>query len=1103
MTGYFRHPTVHGDRVVFVSEDDLWEVPLAGGVARRLTSGRGVMSRPIFSPDGDRIAFTSSDEAHPEAWVMPSEGGPATRLTHTGSVAGARAWHPDGRVVVTSSHQQAFGRLSELYAVPAEGGWLDRLGWGPATDIAWSADGKVVLGRHTTDPARWKRYRGGLAGQLWVDRDGSGTFRRILADLGGNIGSPLWVGARIFFVSDHEGVGNVYSCRPTGSDLRRHTSHRDFYARFPQTDGRTIVYHAGARLYRLDPSSDAGPEEIEVEFHSPRAQRSRRLVNSASYLQGYEVHPSGHSIAVEVRGQAHSMPLWERAARRWDSGQAVRSRHGQWLAGGRRFVAVTDAGGEDGLDVFDDGATEPTARLALDIGRPVSVVTSPVDALLAITNHRNELLLVDVDARKVHRLDHSDHDRIDRPSWSADGQWIAYAVADTARTSSIRVANARTRKARQVTRSEFRDEAPCFDPKGRWLLFVSWRDFDPVYDSHTFDLGFPRGARPMLVTLRDDVRSPFDREPKGLGGATESSDTKPAAKAAAKTSTKAASTSAKASKPAAKSGAAKAASTKAKVTTDDGVKRPDPVDIDFAGIEDRVIAFPVPEARYRSVAQAGDKVLLHVAEARGGRSWDDDPARLEAYDLSSGSRDVLVHGVDSYRISTDGVTLVYRTGRALRAITAGEKPDDSAKGYSRASGWLDLSRISVAVDPPLEWRQMYLEAWRLQRDQFWIADMSGVDWEVVRDRYLPLVDRVSSRAEFSDLVWEMQGELGTSHAYEYGGDVRGAWEYTSGHLGIDYDVDPKRGTFKVGRILRGDSWDPSAGSPLAAPGLGVKEGATIVSISGVPVDTARSPHELLVGRAGRDLELELRDPRAKATRKVSVRTLRSEQDLRYRDWVEHNRAIVHERSNGTVGYVHIPDMGPHGFAEFHRAWPVEALRGGLVVDVRVNGGGHVSQLILEKLQRRAIAFGLSRWGTPETYPSDAVLGPMVAVTNEYAGSDGDIFSHSFKLLGLGPLVGTRTWGGVIGIHPRHPLADGSLTTQPEYAFWFRDTGYGVENYGTDPDHEVHVAPQDYAAGRDPQLDYALTLVERLQKKAPAALPEFGPPPSLALPDDLT
>jgi tricorn protease len=1076
--GYLRHPTVHGDRIVFVCEDDLWQVPLAGGVARRLTASRSVASRPIFSPDGSLLAFTSSDEGHPEAWVMPSDGGSASRLTHVGSMTGARAWTPDGDVVVASDFERAFTRTTELYAIAADGsGALRPLGLGTASDIAWSADGKVALGRHTQDPARWKRYRGGTAGQLWVDRDGSGRFRRILRDLGGNLAAPTWIGSRIWFLSDHEGVGNVYSCRANGADVRRHTNHREFYARFLDGDGESLVYAAGARLFRIDPAT-GGSAEVEVVLHSPRAQRQRRVVPASGWLQGFEVHPAGHSVAVEARGQAHSMPLWERAPRRWDSGEAVRSRHGQWLAGGERFVAITDASGEDGVDVFDSGATTPTTRLTLDIGRVVHCVASPTAPQLAITNHRQELLLVDVDAGTAKVLDRSEHDRIDVPSWSPDGRWIAYASATTPRTSSIFVADVRTGKARRVTRSEFNDARPAWDPKGRWILFLSWRDYEPVYDSHTFDLGFPRGVRPMLVTLRGDVRSPFDRDPHGFGsGSGEQAGSGSAAKTA-KT--------------------AKATKGAKDPKTEPGV---DEVRIDFAGIEDRELAFPVAEGRYQQVAQAGDKVLVVVTEPRGSADWDDAASggRLEAHDLATGRHEVIADGVDEFRLAADGATLVYRAGRSLRALKAGDKPDESAKGPGRQGGWIDLRRIALTIDPASEWRQMLLEAWRLQRDQFWVADMSGVDWDAVRERYLPLVDLVASRAEFSDLVWELQGELGTSHAYEYGGDHRGAWEYSSGHLGIDYAYEPRSGTWRIGRILRGDSWDQRSGSPLAAPGVQVKEGSAIVSIGGEPVGRDRSPHELLVGRRGSAVELELRAPRARATTRVAVRTLASERLVRYRGWVQRNRELVHARSEGRIGYVHVPDMGPHGFAEFHRAWESEVLRGGLVVDVRYNGGGHVSQLILEKLQRRAIGFGLSRWANPETYPSDAVLGPMVAIANESAGSDGDIFSHSFKLLGLGPLVGTRTWGGVVGIHPRHALADGSMTTQPEYAFWFRDTGFRVENHGTDPDVEVDIAPQDWAAGRDPQLDKALELVEKAMRRSPAGVPEFGDRPVLSLP----
>jgi tricorn protease len=924
-TGYLRHPSVHGDRIVFACEDDLWEVSLQGGTARRLTSGRGVASRPIFSPDGTQVAFTSSDQSHPEAWVMPSEGGSATRLTHLGANAAARAWTPDGEVVFASNHEQPFARVTELYAVAATGGWPRRLGLGPAADVAWSQDGKVVLGRHTLDPARWKRYRGGLAGQLWVDRDGSGRFRRILRDLGGNVGTPLWVGRRIFFVSDHEGVGNLYSCRATGSDLRRHTDHADYFVRFPQTDGQAIVYQCGARIFRLDPNDpDARGEQVHVELASPQSQRQRRVVDAARFLQGFEVHPAGHSVALEVRGQMHSMPLFERAPRRWGSGDSVRSRCGQWLAGGTTFVTITDADGEEGIDVFEDGATEPTRRLSLDIGRVVECAASPTDPRLAIANHRGELLLVDVAAGKLHRLDHSEHDRIGRPAWSPDGRWVAYEHSDTARTSSIRIARVDTRKVQQVTRTEFRDFAPAWDPKGRWLLFLSWRDFEPVYDSHTFDLGFPRGARPMLVTLRDDVRSPFDREPKGFGANADADADggEGAAKGADPGRTKAA----KGATGKAKAKAAGGASTTAK-QAGDAAKAPAPVEVDLAGIADRVIAFPVPEGRYEQVAQSGDKVLLLVHEPTGARSWNDagGSSRLESHDLATGTTDVVAPGATQFRLSADGATLVYRSRGSLRAIKAGDKPDEGAKGYGRASGWIDLSRVTVSVDPPAEWRQMLLEAWRLQRDQFWVSDMSGVDWDAVRERYLPLVDLVASRAEFSDLAWEMQGELGTSHAYEFGGDHRGAWEYTSGHLGIDYAVDARSGSFKVARILRGDSWNTKYGSPLAAPGLGIREGSTIVSISGEPVGRDRSPHELLVGRAGKSVELELRAPRAKAAQRVAVRTLRDETDLRYRDWVERNRGIVHERTNGRIGYIHIPNMGP---SRLRRVPPRLSGRGG-------------------------------------------------------------------------------------------------------------------------------------------------------------------------------
>jgi len=408
--------------------------------------------------------------------------------------------------------------------------------------------------------------------------------------------------------------------------------------------------------------------------------------------------------------------------------------------------------------------------------------------------------------------------------------------------------------------------------------------------------------------------------------------------------------------------------------------------------------------------------------------------------------------------------------------------------------------MRVAVTPGVEWRQMFREAWRLQRDHFWTPDMSKVDWLAVHDRYLPLVDRISSRAEFSDLMWEMQGELGTSHCYERGGDYRPQPVYPLGSLAAAYAYDPEREGWRITDIALGDAWDPQCDSPLRTPGVEVKIGDTILSINGQRLSADLSPEMALLNLAETEVTLTLLGEGEDDPRNVTVKTLSDEFPVRYRQWVEANREKVHTDTQGRIGYLHIPDMGPRGYAEFHRYFLAEIDRDGLIVDVRFNGGGHVSALILQKLARKRIAYDRVRWlEDPEPYPPESVLGPIVALTNEQAGSDGDIFSHGFKLLGLGPLLGKRTWGGVVGIWPRHSLVDGTITTQPEYSFWFQDVGWGVENYGTDPDIEVDILPQDYARGVDTQLECAIAEALKLLETNPPQRPDFGNRPDLSLP----
>jgi tricorn protease len=462
--------------------------------------------------------------------------------------------------------------------------------------------------------------------------------------------------------------------------------------------------------------------------------------------------------------------------------------------------------------------------------------------------------------------------------------------------------------------------------------------------------------------------------------------------------------------------------------------------------------------------------------------------------------ELLVDRVDHFQIAADHLTLVLREGKRLRAIRADRKPEprdhatQPGDESSRKSGWIDLSRVRPSIDPPREWAQMLHEVWRLQRDQFWVPDMSGTDWPAVYCRYEPLLERISTRSELSDLIWEIQGELGTSHAYEMGGDYRKPPPVSLGHLAAELRVADDGASYAIERIVEGDPWDAVADSPLNAIGVQARVGERIVAVNGQSVSRERPPQALLVHQAKAKVELTLAEAASPTTRTVLVTTLADEVPARYREWVERNRDWVHARSDGRVGYLHLPDMMSAGFAEFHRYFGSECDRDALIVDVRYNRGGHVSQLLLEKVARRRIGYDLTRWGQPEPYPMESPAGAVVALTNEHAGSDGDIFSHCFKLMKIGPLLGTRTWGGVIGIHPRHKLVDGSETTQPEFSFWFADVGFAVENYGTDPEIEVENAPQDALAGHDRQLEKALEVA--LDRAQAAAKPAFGERPVL-------
>src|SRR5947209_4564544 len=768
------------------------------------------------------------------------------------------------------------------------------------------------------------------------------------------------------------------------------------------------------------------------------------------------------------------MPLWEEAVTEHPSSGPshdpdephARRRLLTWLHDDKSVAYVDDFGGYERIAVAPvDQSSAPRYVTQADTGLLHQLAASPAGDRLAFANNRHELWLLDLGG-EPRLLDRSVGERIDDLAFSPDGRLLAYVWSPKTHTAIVRIAECDTGRIVDATSALREDRSPAWDPDGNYLYFLSTRDFHPVYDALQFELSFPEAWRPYLVTLRENVANPFTPKPAPLHKPRDRDDDDD--------------------------------------DRDDDDKKAKPeVVVDAGGLPQRMLAFPVDEGSYDRIVAAKGRAIFSRFPVRGIRPDDRDQepqseGELYAYDFEQQRGATLATEIDDFVIGPDARTLVYFSHGKLRAIDAGgdlpEEGDDEkpAPEIGRRTGWLDLARISVLVEPVAEWRQMLREAWRLQRENFWDPQMSGIDWDAVLARYEALLPKVRSRNELSDVIWEMQGELGTSHAYESGGDKPLPPQYKGGFLGADLAWDERAKAYRVERILRGDPWNRDADSALAEPGVDVKEGDLIVAIGGRAVSAHDGPAALLVNQAGRDVVLSV--VRANdAPRRVLVRTLRDERMLRYRAWVDANRAAVHERTNGRVGYLHVPDMVPWGFAEFHRGYLTEFDRDGLIVDVRYNRGGHVSALLLEKLARKRVGYDVSRWAPPFPYPEESLGGPLVAVTNQFAGSDGDIFSHCFKLYGLGPLVGMRTWGGVVGINPRHRLVDGTEYDAAGVLVLVHRRRLGRRELRHRLDPRSRRLPQSTRRGEDSQLEEGLRLIGEALANVPPRR-EFLPAP---------
>ncbi|WP_332761437.1 S41 family peptidase [Pseudarthrobacter sp.] len=1140
-SSYFRFPHVHGDLVTFVAEDDVWIAPLSGGRAWRVSSLQLPARNPRFTPDGKRLVWTVIQGTAPEVVSAEVDGGGYRQLTYFGhATTRVKGFTAAGDAVVTSAFRQAESRHTYAYSVPVDGGSAEELPFGPVESVAFGPEvgdeRPVVLASVLSrEPAWWKRYRGGTAGKLWIDADGNGEFERLVPHLDGNLADPMWVDGRIAFLSDHEGYGNLYSVLPGGGDLRRHTDHEDFYVRHASTDGGRVIFESAGELWILHDLSSAA---VRLDISLGSASQSRRpgLLKTSKHLGTVVPDDSGSASAVEAHGTLHWLRHQDGPSRIVEATPGVRARLPRPLDGGR-LAYVADHDGVEAIYIKEIAAQVPDTvvpavtaapaavpaaaardQLEAPLPRPVPAAASsapvtadvvvsvpddsraedsPADAAhgpseadvdagraglptriafpkpsrasaleaspdgrwLAVGTSFGDVYVADTATGDLSLVTSIGEGSIAELAWSPDSQWLAWSepVTSFGSRSRLRLANAADLAGGivEVTDGRFCDGSPSFTPDGKFLAFLSNRSFDPVYDGHSFDLSFPSPIKPYLVALAATTPSPF-------GPAVDLSP---------------------------------AAHTDSADTTDADAAAGPAVRVDPAGLAHRVIGVPVPQGNYTSLTSTEGALLwldwaLAGVTGDGKASQEDKDARpsLVRFDLARRKSATLVEALDSYRLTGDGKKVVLVNDKQVSVVPSAAKADEESGQLVK----VDLGRIRVMMDPLSVWGQAFDEAWRLQRDFFWAEDMAGQDWESIHKRYRPIVDRLGSHDDLVDLLWELHGELGTSHAYVRPAAVTENGSNGQGRLGADFAFTPAG--WEITRILAGESSDPLATSPLTRPGAAAMAGDVVLAIDGVPLSATVSPAMQLVGAAGRAVELTLRNGaghgvEAGEQRRIAVIPVKDEERLRYQEWVAANRGIVREASGGRYGYLHIPDMMANGWAQLHRDLDTETALDGLIVDVRRNRGGHTSQLVAELIGRKVTGWSMPRGERPRTYPHHAPRGPVIILADEFAGSDGDIITQVSKLRGIGPVIGTRTWGGVVGIDNRFSLADGTGVTQPRYATWFGGgVGWSVENYGVDPDIEVLYPPHAYAAGRDPQLEYGIGALKEMIQELPTDKP---------------
>lgn len=1045
-----RFPGVRGSQVVFTYGSDLWLSNLNGGYARRLTSHPGVEQKAYFSPDGSQIAFTGQYDGGNDVYVMSAEGGEPKRLTFEPGGSICQGWTPDGKISYVSTYAGINARQARLWTVDTKGGLPHSTPVLEASDVCYSPDGhQVAYTREPSDRFNWRRYRGGSQGVISIFDLSAGTYRE-LPHGHENSWYPMWLGNSIFFASDkNEQTVNLYRYDLDSGRTSQLTHYNDSDIHWPNSDGKNIVYERDGYLFRYD-IANGHVSQINPMVRGDLVFTRPQLHHLGAAIDGIALSPSGARVAVSARGHFFSLPAKHGETREFtDNESAMRVRYPQWSPDGKNLAYIDDKTGQDEIYIAPQLGGTPTQLTNYPDGPGITNLQwSPDSKHIAFTQDGYWLKVLDVSSKKVNEVFRDAFNPVQSYDFSPDSKWIAYIGNVQNQFGSTYLYNLDSAKSTQVTSGFYNDDHVAFDTGGKYLYLVSDRTYASVPAPFNESLFLSPPSRVYVLTLAKATKNPLDAE---------DDEERPAAE---------------------ESGGKKGKAPEAPAASEAATK------IDLDGLGKRIVPLPLPAKGYGGIIGGNNSVFIA------------DDGILLKYDLRERASSPVLTGLTGLvDINPARTKLAYFSGGSLGVVDLHPGPPASP-----GEGKVDTTNVEAVIDPRAEWKQIFWESWRYERDHFYDKDFLGMNWKAIGNHYATYLPYVAHRSDLNYVIGLMIGELGTSHSYVFGGDPGAIIPIIpTGQLGADYEN--VGGKIRIQKLYAGEDFAENRRGPLSDPGVDVNQGDYILAIDGKPVNDMHPPDSRLIDKAGKEVVLTVNStPSTTGARNTTVTPVASEDTLRYTDFVLANRKYVSEKSGGRIGYVHVPDTGNEGMNAFLEGFYSQSDKDAVIIDERWNAGGNLPTFFIEWLNRSYHSYLKDRYGDIVGFPTQSLTGPKAMLINGYAGSGGDMFPYLFKQAHLGPLIGERTWGGLVGINGFHQLVDGGAVSAPEAAFFDPGTGKWIaENHGVDPDIEVDARPDLVARGEDPQLDAAIHyLLDQLKAHPPTtpkvpAYPRVLPP----------